>query len=135
MVQGLPWQITWAAVGVVGVIVGLTVYIARHWPDKIRPHRETILSGLGQVRFAIFAFLFVGFGDVFLKLDSFLISFYAYPGVWLTFGLQGLLLLEVVALQYPRANIMGEACARGVRYLWNRLKNRRGRRDRYWHFL
>jgi hypothetical protein len=123
--KGLPWQITYGAVGVVGLIVGITVYIARHWPEKVRPHRELILSGLGQIRFAIFAFLFVGFGDVFLKLDQFLISFYMYPGVWITFGLQGLLLLQVVGLQYPQANVMGNAMARGVRYLWNRLKKRR----------
>jgi hypothetical protein len=122
--KGLPWQITWGALGVVGVIVGVIVYIARRRPEMVRPHREMILSGLGQVKFAIFSFLFVGFGDAFLKLDSFLISFYAYPGVWITFGLQGLLLLQVVGLQYPRANVLGEACAHCVRYLWKLLKKR-----------
>ncbi len=80
--QALPWQVTWSGAGVSGVIAAITIYCVRRWPSKIQPHREVIQESLGDIRFAIFAFVFVGVGDDFYQLDVFLSRFYLNWATW-----------------------------------------------------
>jgi hypothetical protein len=100
----LPWYVTWSGAGVAGVIMTIFILCTRRWPSKIRPHRELIREGLEDVKFTLFAFVFVGGSDVFLKLETFLFSFYLYPGPWIMLGFQALLLVTIAGLQYDRLN-------------------------------
>jgi hypothetical protein len=83
---GLPWQVTWSGAGIVDAIMIIFVLCARRWPSKIRPHRELLRKGLEDIKFTLFAFVFIGVSDVFYKLDTLLFSFYLYPGPWIIWG-------------------------------------------------
>ncbi len=124
----LPWQETWSGVVIVGVAGALLIFSSRRWPKKIRPHREFILERLGEIRFATFAFVFTGFAKVFYELDRFLILFYTYPGPWIMFGFQAILLTQVAALQYPQLNLASRLGTRGVRLVWNLISRYRRRK-------
>ncbi len=102
--QVLPWQVTWSGAGVSGVIAAITIYCVRRWPSRIQPHREVIRESLGDIRFALFAFVFIGVGDDFYQLDLFLSRFYLNWGTWVVFGFQALLLVTIAGLQFERLN-------------------------------
>lgn len=78
---------------------------ARTWPAKIRPHREVLLRGIEDVKFTLFAFVFVGVSDVFYKLDTLLFSFYQYPGPWIMLGFQALILVNIAGIEYEQLNL------------------------------
>src|SRR5713101_2054768 len=74
------------------------------------------------------AFVFTGFAKVFYELDRFLILFYTYPGPWIMFGFQTILLTQVAALQYPQLNLASRLGTRGVRLVWNLISRYRRRK-------
>jgi len=124
---GLPWQVTWSGVGVVGVFIIVLKILIRKWPSKIRAHREALRKGLDDIRFALFSFVFVGVSDVFYKLDLFLFSFYTYPGPWLMLGVQVFFLVNLAGLQYDQLNLgakMVDGSLVAVRKLIRRYRQR-----------
>ncbi len=102
--KDLPWQATWSGAGVSGVIAAITIYCVLRWPSKIQLHREVIRESLGDIRFALFAFVFVGVGDGFYQLDVFLSRFYLNWATWVVFGFQALLIVTIAGLQFDRLN-------------------------------
>ena len=108
-------------------ILAVFTYCARRWPAKIEPHRDIVREGLGQIQFALFSFAFVGIGDVFYKLDIFMISFYMNPGAWILFGVQAFILSCVAGIQYPRLNLVGRAGVCGLKFVWRLIIRLRGK--------
>ena len=121
--QALPLVVNWSASAIVcGILLILGDYIRRH-PRKIKPHTKPLQEAVGDVRFALFTFIFVGVGDSFYKLDVFLYSFYLYWGTWVVFGLQALLMVTISGLQYERLN-WGYRLAKFVFKIGRRLAKR-----------
>ncbi len=124
---GLAWQLTWSVGGVVFAVTGAFLYARHRWPSKFQPgQHEAVREGLGQVQDSLLAFLFVGHVDVFYKLDVVLSSFYWHWTTWLVFGVQALMLSNVMALKYPQFN-WGLKISK---FVWGRIRRLATRRRR-----
>jgi hypothetical protein len=121
----LPLLVTWSGATVAIAALFVLTYCARRWTAKIEPYRDIIREGLGQIQFALFSFAFVGIGNVFYKLDVFMILFYMNPGAWILFGVQAFILSCVAGIQYPQLNLVGRAGVHGLESVWRLISRLR----------
>jgi hypothetical protein len=115
----LPLWETWSGAGVVGLFILGFIRFVKKYPDKIRPHKDAIKAAIGDVKFSLFAFVFVGVSDMFYKLDTFLFSFWMYPGPWIVLGFQTAFLINIAGLEYDELNFG----AKLGNWFWKHLNN------------
>jgi hypothetical protein len=118
-----PWE-TWSGAGVVGLIMLAFIRFVKKHPDRIRPHRDAIKAALADIKFSLFAFVFVGLSDVFYNLDRFLFSFWMYPGPWIVLTFQAAFLVNIAGLEHDELNL----AAKLGDFVWKRA------RDLIWQF-